>query len=98
MLNLLLSLGWGTLSFSREKAEKIVEEMVSRGDLRREEARTFFQELVERGEKERNELKNYLHEEFASWMQKNKLVSRDEYEKLQERVKALEEELARKSY
>ncbi len=93
MLNLLLSLGWGTLSFTREKADQMVEEMVKRGDLRREEAKKMAQELVERGEKERQEFKDYLDAEFANWMQKYKLVSREEIERLEERVKELESRL-----
>ncbi len=96
MLNLLVSLGWGTLSFTKEKAEKIVEEMVNRGDLKREEAKKMLNELIDRGEKERKEFKEYLDKEFYNWMQKYELVSREEYDKLAERVKDLEEELDKK--
>ncbi len=98
MFNLLFSLGWGTLSYTREKAEKIVEEMVDRGDLRREEAKKFLNELIERGEEERSEFKNYLHGEFANWMQKHQLVSREEYNKLEKRIYALEAALEEKEY
>jgi len=91
MLDLLISLGWGTFSLTREKAENIVEDMLKKGEMRREESKAFVKALVERGEKERAEFRDFVNKEILGLVQKGNLVARSEYADLEERVKALEE-------
>lgn len=90
MLDLLISLGFGTVSLTREKAEEIVDLLITKGELSREEAKKTINELVERGEKDREKIKDYLQQEIRHTLQKYNLVTREEYLALQERVKALE--------
>lgn len=91
MFDLLLSLGWGTISMTREKAEKMVERFVQEGDLKRDDAKKIMKTLVERGEKKRKEFREYINDEILNLLQKSNLVTRNEFEELQERVHLLEQ-------
>lgn len=90
MLDMLLSLGLGTVSLTREKAEQMVDMLITKGDLSREEAKSTINELVERGEKERERVRQYLQQETKNILHGYDLVTREEYLALQERVNALE--------
>ncbi len=95
MLDLLLSLGWGSVSLTREKAEELVENLVKRGDIKRDDAKKVFQELIERGEKEREEFKDYIRKELNRLFERHNIVTRSEFEELKNRVSALEEKINR---
>ncbi len=91
LLDLIISLGWGTVSLTREKAEKMVDLLIKRGEISREEAKNTLNELVNRGEKERAEIRQYLKQEMKSMLQKYNVVTREEYLSLQEKINMLEQ-------
>ncbi|MGI5876130.1 MAG: phasin family protein [Dethiobacteria bacterium] len=90
MLDLLLSLGWGTVSMTWEKAESLVQKLVSKGDIKKEDTKKMIKLLVERGEKERQVFKEYISNEVAKILQINNMVTREEFSELQDRVSNLE--------
>lgn len=90
MLDLLISLGWGTFSFTREKAENLVDMLIAKGEISREEAKNTINALLARGEKEREEARQYLKTEINSIMQKFNFCTRDEILALQEKIRLLE--------
>ncbi len=91
LLDLIISLGWGTVSLTREKAEKMVDLLIKRGEISREEAKNTLNELVNRGEKERAEIRQHLQQEVKDMLQKYNLVTREEFNALQEKVNMLEQ-------
>lgn len=91
LLDLIISLGWGTVSLTREKAEKMVDLLIKRGEISRDDAKNTLNELIDRGEKERAEVKQYLQQEVKNMLQNHNIVSREEYLTLQERVNILEQ-------
>jgi len=93
LLDLLISLGWGTVSLTRERAEIMVDLLIKRGEISREEAKKTINELVDRGEKERAEVKQYLQEEVKNMLQKYSLVTREEFNILQDQINMLEQKL-----
>ncbi|MEW5921025.1 MAG: phasin family protein [Bacillota bacterium] len=90
MLDLIISLGWGTFSITREKAEKLVDMLITKGEISREEAKNTINVLLARGEKEREEVRQYFKREVNGILQKCNFATRDDFMALQERVKALE--------
>ena len=94
MLDLLISLGWGTFSFTREKAEKMVDMLISKGEISREEAKNTINALLARGEKEREEARRYLKKEIDNIMQKCNFCTRDEILALQDRIRLLEAKIS----
>ncbi len=93
MLDYLLSLGWGTFSLTREKAEKVVEYLIEKGDIGRRDARKAIKELVERGEEERAKFKDYLNGEMSGLLHKRNLATKAELHELKERIRLLEDSL-----
>lgn len=88
-----LMLGLGTLSVTREKAENLVSDLVKRGEVTSEEAKKLVGELVKRGEEEREELVTTIQRELERFRLDLGLVTRKDYEQLEERLRRLEERL-----
>jgi len=89
VLDLIISLGWGAFSLTREKAEKLVELLIAKGEISRDEAKNAIKVLVARGEKEREEFSHYFQKEAKYVIQKCNFVTREEFRSLQEKVNTL---------
>jgi len=89
VLDLIISLGWGAFSVTREKAEKLVELLIAKGEIKREEAKSVIKLLVARGEKEREEFRQHFQQEAKNLIQKCNFVTREEFFNLQEKVDTL---------
>ena len=80
--------GLGLLTYSREKVEELVDEMVSKGEIEKKEAQKFASDLVQKGEEQRESFKTLISDEVAKAMdhvgvaRKNDLVSKDEISKI----------------
>lgn len=85
--------GVGLLTLTREKAEKVVNDMVERGEVGAEEAKTFVNDLMEKGEQEKAVVQETIKKEVEDIRKKFGLITRAEYEALEERLKAMEAKL-----
>lgn len=88
-----LLFGVGLLTLTREKAEKVVHDMVDRGEVGAEEAKTFVNELMEKGEQEKAAVQETIKKEVEDLRKKFGLVTRADLEALEERIRALESKL-----
>lgn len=87
--------GLGALSFTKEKAEQLVEELVNRGDIGRDEAKNLLEELKARGEEQAQAVAGIVRREMDRLKGEIGLVNRGELEALEARVKELEERVAK---
>jgi polyhydroxyalkanoate synthesis regulator phasin len=87
MLSLLeksLYLGFGIFSYSREKIEKIVEELVEKGDVKKQDAQKMVSDLVKKGREQREELEKMVREEiiksidYMNIARKQDLITKEE--------------------
>ncbi|AEG15077.1 hypothetical protein Desku_1494 [Desulfofundulus kuznetsovii DSM 6115] len=92
----LILAGIGALALTAERAEKMINELVERGQMSREEARNFLQELIAKGEQEKANLAETLRREISQLREDLGLVTRAEIEELKNRVARLEEQLSQK--
>jgi len=92
VMDTLLALGLGALSMTREKAKKIVDELVKRGEVKLEESKELIDRMVARGEEERAELRKLIKEELER--AKSGLATRKDIEELSAKIDALAERLA----
>jgi polyhydroxyalkanoate synthesis regulator phasin len=90
MMKRALFLGLGVLSLTREKAEKVIKEMVEKGDISADEGGSFVDDLIKRGEEANEELKKFIKEEINYKQQELSVVTREEFEELKKRVDNLE--------
>lgn len=82
--------GLGVIAITKEKVEKAVEELVSKGKMTREEGQKFYEELKTESSKAGHEFKDNLKESFRTFLENSGLPSREEFEALKKRVEALE--------
>ena len=94
MIEKALYFGLGVISVTREKAEKIVEELVERGEVTKEEAKKTVDELISKGEEEKSNVRSMIRDEVENIKGKWALVNRTEFEELKKRVELLEGNLA----
>ncbi len=79
-----IDMGIGLYSYSKEKIEEFVDELVKKGDLSQSDAKGMVDDLVKRGEKQRQGIENVIKNEiiqvldFMNIARKKDLVSRDE--------------------
>jgi len=89
LLRKTLALGWGVLAITREAAEKMVDELVKKGEVEQEEAKDLVNDLLERGKKMREEVQKIIREEMARALRELGLPSRDDFLRLEEKLDRL---------
>lgn len=88
-----LLFGVGLLTLTREKAERVVHDLVERGEVGAEEAKTFVNDLMEKGEQEKAAVQETIKKEVEDIRKKFGLVTKGDLEALEERIRALESRL-----
>ena len=90
-----LVLGLGTLSLTREKAEKFLKELEERGEVTTTEAKKLLGDLMEKGEQEKAALKETIQHQIGEVMKTLGYIRKEEYHTLEERVNELEARLGK---
>jgi polyhydroxyalkanoate synthesis regulator phasin len=85
-----LAFGLGLAVTSKEQAEKMVNELVKKGELSLEESKDMINQLIQRGEEEKNELKRIIREQLKQMMGELDLATKDDINKLEQRIQKLE--------
>jgi len=91
MVGNLISIALGLASATREKVDEITNILVEKGEMQREEARKVAEKLVEKGEEERTNYMVKMEENIESL--KNRLVTREDIEKLEQKVDELSKKI-----
>lgn len=88
-------LGLGTLALTRETAQRIVDDLVKKGQAQREEAEEFVERLVKRGEEERNALRKLVRDEIKQALSGLHLATKKDVDALSKKIDALTERLGK---
>lgn len=89
-----ISLGVGLTIVSKEKVEKVVEELVKRGELAPSESKALVDRLIERGEEESVVLKSAVQEQVGRVLKEMKVPVQSDIAELESRIVALERRVA----
>lgn len=89
LLQKMLALGWGVMAITKETADRLVDELVNKGQMGREEARALVNQLSERSKKERQELQQTMRQEMAGLLSELNLPSSDDIARLEEKIDRL---------
>jgi polyhydroxyalkanoate synthesis regulator phasin len=81
--------GLGAVSMTRERAEKIFDEYVSRGKVEKEARTGFVKEMVDTAEKTRKDFENLVSEQVQKTVNKLSLATRDDIKRLEEKIDRL---------
>ena len=82
--------GVGAAVITKDKVEKSLDEMVEKGKMSAQEAKDLSEKIIESGEKETEQAKNEATRLFTDMLNRAQVVTRDQFEALEKRVKELE--------
>ena len=88
-LDKMLLAGLGALSMTRERAEKIFEEYVSRGQAEKDSRSGFVKELMDTAEKTRKDLEEMISDRVREAVSKLDLASREDIKRMENKLDEL---------
>lgn len=86
--------GLGMAALTKEKIEEIVQELVRSGDVDGEQSKQLARSILKQAEEQRGELRRVVEQQVKRVLTGAGLVTKEEYQALEARVKALESQLA----
>lgn len=89
-----ISLGLGLTVVSKEKVEKVVDDLVKRGELAPDESKALVNRLIERGEEEQSQIKSFIYDQVKKVLSEMDVPSENDVASLEQRVAALELKVA----
>ncbi len=89
-----LNLGLGLVLVSKEQIEKIVDELVKKGEVSANDSKELIRELSEKGEEEKKEINTRINEQLEKLLGDLKIPTRADLERLEQRVQELENKLS----
>lgn len=90
VISKVVSLGLGFAVASKEQAEKIVEELVKKGEVNKEESKQFVEDLVRKGQEAQATLEEKVRGYMLQAAHELNLTTKDDYVRLKQRVSELE--------
>ena len=85
--------GIGTFSLTREKANRIADELIKKGELSKDESKEFIVDLLSKAEQEKDRLFERIKPEIRQRLEKMNFVSKKYIEELEEKVNELENKI-----
>ena len=74
--------GIGLLSMTREKAQKVIDELSHEGELQKNEVKEWVDQLSSRGEEERQALRKLVRDEVKKVLDEMGLATKEDIQKL----------------
>ena len=84
-----VNLGLGALVFTRERAEKVMNDLVRRGKLTRTESKALLEELVRKGRKESRELEGSLAKLIKTAFSRLDIATKSDIRRLEGEIKKM---------
>ncbi|SHM73084.1 phasin family protein [Gracilibacillus kekensis] len=91
-----MTLGLGLAALSKEQAEKVIDELMTKGELSREESDGIFQEWERKGEESRNAIDEIIKDKINKLLEELEVVTKRDLRALEQRMTQLENQLKEK--
>jgi len=88
-LDKMMLAGLGAISMTRDRAEKIFDEYVSRGKLEKENRTGFIKALMDAADKNRAELEKLIGKQVRETMENLNLPTREDIQRLEQKIDEL---------
>ena len=88
-LDKLMLAGLGAVSMTRERAEKIFDEYVSRGKVEKEQRTGFVKAVMDAADKNREELEKLIAKEVRETVERLNLPTHEDVERLEQKIDKL---------
>lgn len=83
----------GTLSLTKETAEKFTADLTKKGELTEDQAKELVNELITRGDKERAQIRPVVEKHVQKLLAETGMVTKSDIQRLEDRIASLEREL-----
>jgi poly(hydroxyalkanoate) granule-associated protein len=90
-LDKMMLAGLGAISMTRERAEKIFDEYVSRGKLEKENRSGFIKAMMDAADKNREEFEKLIDKQVRETLEHLNLPTRDDIQRLEKKIDKLVE-------
>ena len=90
LINKGLAFGLGLAVVSKEQIEKLVDELVKKGEVSAAESKELIRELFEKGEAEKKEMNARIHEQMEKLLKDLNIPTKSDLERLEQRIQELE--------
>ena len=90
LINKGLAFGLGLAVVSKEQIEKLVDELVKKGEVSGAESKELISQLYEKGEAEKKEMNARIHEQLEKLLKELNIPTKTDLERLEQRIQALE--------
>jgi polyhydroxyalkanoate synthesis regulator phasin len=88
-LDKMMLAGLGAISMTRERADKIFDEYVSRGKLEKEHRTGFVKAVMDAADKNREELEKLIDKQVRETVERLNLPTRDDVHRLERKIDKL---------
>ncbi|SES91626.1 Polyhydroxyalkanoate synthesis regulator phasin [Salinibacillus kushneri] len=85
-----LSLGIGLALTSKEQAQKVLDELVKKGELSQQESKEFYNEIWERGQETQQELEGKIQQKLNKVLNDLNVATKEDISELEKRLEQLE--------
>jgi polyhydroxyalkanoate synthesis regulator phasin len=96
-LDRMFTLGIGAAIASKEQIEKLVDELVEKGNVAKEESADIVDELMKKGKEYQSKFEASIKEKVKQTLKDHDFVTKEEFDKLKKQVEELEAQLKTKT-
>ncbi len=86
-------LGIGLAVASKEQVEKMVDELVKKGEVAPSESKKLVDQIVERGQEEQQKIQKMINEQVKSVLKETEIPTKDDVTYLEKKIEKLEERI-----
>lgn len=85
-----LALGLGFAVVSKEQIEKVIDELVKKGEISAGESKDLMSELLQKGEEQQKEINAKLRDQVKKILEEFNVPSKADFDRLEKRIVQLE--------
>ncbi|MFC4402595.1 phasin family protein [Gracilibacillus xinjiangensis] len=86
-----VSLGLGLAAASKEQAEKVMDELIKKGELSKEDSDDIFTQLRQKGEDSQQKMDAKLKQKLENMLDEFEVVRKEDLRAIEQRLTALEQ-------
>jgi polyhydroxyalkanoate synthesis regulator phasin len=89
--------GVGAVSLSKDRAQRVVKELIEQGKIREQEGRKLVEEMMKKAAEKRKDVEQTIGAQVSQAYQKVNLATQEQLKKMEKRIHELERELAKQN-
>ena len=88
-MNFLVNLGIGAIAFTKDSANKLVDELIEKGEMTRKEGDEFLEKMENKGRQARDNFRKDINESIEKMLTRMNIPTRKEIDEINKKLDAL---------